>query len=166
MRYLLSIFARLFPKVNSKDDTTFSILKNFEGLFEVLYKAANCKTPEKVMVHILKDWDLRINTFGDENLKKKWKSLLNKYLSTDIPSSIGNSSDVKLRNIFEKWYKYIIKMGAVRDIRDSFTIDNSSSQYYAFEEAYNLGDTARVSIPCWTYKGNKIILQKGSASVL
>lgn len=150
----------------NKEEISALMLKNFEGLYEVLYKASNENLPKKVMIRIIKDWDLRIGKFGNEYLKNKWKVFINDNFYQNSVDSLESVQNIELNSALRIWCDSIMQMGAYRDERGSFQIDGSSSQYYIFEEAYKIGDYAKIEIPCWKYKDTGIILQRGSASIV
>lgn len=163
---IIVICIHVFPRISIYNINEFSILKNFDGLFEKLYIAANKDIPRKIMFRILEEWDLRINVFGNEKLKTEWKSLLNQYIPADNLNAAAYIEYEDFQVMFQKWYAFITKMGVIRDRTKIFRIENNSTKYYLFEETYNIGDDAKVDIPCFTYKNTASILQKGIAKII
>lgn len=140
----------------------------FQGLYEILIKASEEKTKMLVSQRVFKEWNQRIKKCHGELIKKEWNEIIKNnriHCEKGCVKSL-EVNDENIKNILKEWSRKLISWGIERDKRTEFYIEMESSKYYVIEEAYSVGQKAKVETPCWFLSGRKIVLERGIARAI
>jgi len=133
--------------------------RKFRGLFNALYLAILHQLDAQQCRQLLSEWEDRIKSRETPSLTRVWKGLVQSSLGSEsvgeLPASAPESALAKMA---KSWHDTLLEWDVHRDEATSMKIDPSSAERYIFDVAYQIGDTADIKIPCWTFKGQVVEL--------
>ncbi|MGE5653143.1 MAG: hypothetical protein ACM3ZQ_02590 [Bacillota bacterium] len=139
------------------------VAARFEGLYTPLQMAVAGKVPEARRFQILREWDGRIRRAEQSNLTVAWLDLLVRYLGTIDPASLSSPDPAPVLDVLKTWYKRLIQWGLKRDERERFLISEESLADYSLDGDCQIGQTAVIELPSWTFQGQ--LVERGLAQM-